>query len=66
VRVEFGQVRTDQPAEGLTPAAAGALDQRPLTGDRTGGGGNHAAKYKRPPPERTGRQHQATYEAATA
>ncbi len=42
VRMQFGPVKLDQPAEGVTLAAAGALDQRPLIGDGADRGDSHA------------------------
>ena len=46
VRVKLGPVRPDEPAKGMTVAAAGGLEQGPLPGDDACHGGRHAASLK--------------------
>ena len=44
--MKLGPVRPDEPAKGMTAAAAGALEQGPLLGDEACHGGRHAASLK--------------------
>jgi hypothetical protein len=46
VSVKLGPVRPDEPAKGMTVAAAGALEQGPLLGDEACHGDRHAASLK--------------------